>query len=411
MHQKLPKVFLALPSMNEAEYLPKLIKCIQEQDYAGNFELFVCINQPDKWWDDEEKIHICNSNSSSVQILKEKYTSPLKIIDRFSKGKGWKGKHYGVGWARKTVMDEINKYATPEDIIISIDADTTFRSKYISSVVESFKRHPSKIAMAVPYYHKLTKDDILNRNILRYEIYMRYYNLNLWRICSPYNFTALGSAIALPVWAYRKVNGISPHKSGEDFYFLQKLRKAGEIILWNKEKVFPAARYSDRVFFGTGPALIKGRDNDWSSYPIYHYSNFDDIKELYSQFHELFDHDIDSDMIKFMEKQFNTANLWNPLRSNFKNRESFVNACTHKIDGLRILQYLKAKHKLTVNHDEVNLSEYFNKFSETNELVKNDINLLNFSFDNSSIEELNKIRNFLLLKEEELQKKSYFYHS
>lgn len=402
MLNKKPKIFLALPIMNEAENLPELIKCIEQQNYQGYIKLFVCINQPDSWWDDEEKIKICKNNKNSAEILQNECQFPLKIIDRFSKGKGWSGKKYGVGWARKTIMDEINSLADPDDIIISLDADTTFRKEYFSSIAESFSKQPDKIGMAVPYYHKLTDDNILNRAILHYEIYMRYYALNLWRIDNPYSFTALGSAITLPVWGYRKIGGISPHKSGEDFYFLQKLKKTGDLILWNNQKVFPATRYSDRVFFGTGPALIKGRKNDWSSYPIYHYSNFDIIKELYENFDDLYLKNIDSPIIKFMESKFNTAELWQPLRENYKSKAKFVKACKDKIDGLRILQYLKSSHEHDENTDEKNLIDFLERFysKESDELG---INLKTFSFQNSSILEMDRLRNFLVLKEEECQ--------
>ncbi len=397
------KVFLALPVMNEAENLPELIKCINQQDYRGDIKLFVCINQPDIWWNDEEKINICQNNKAAAEFLNTDHNLPIRIIDRYSKGKGWTGKKYGVGWARKTVMDAINPEAEKNDIIISLDADTTFNKEYISSVVESFSYQPEKIGMALPYYHHLTDDETLNRALLHYEIYMRYYNLNLWRIGNPYNFTALGSAIALPVWAYRKIGGISPHKSGEDFYFLQKLRKSGELILWNKEKVYPATRYSDRVFFGTGPALIKGSKNDWSSYPVYHYSYFDNIKELYEQFSGLYYSNSDSPIIKFMESQFNTTELWQPLRDNYKSKENFVKACKNKIDGLRILQYLKSLHEAGENIDEKNLTEFLEKFYPKESL---EIDLKTLSFQNSSIWELDKIRNFLANKEDEYQRNS-----
>jgi len=400
--KSLPKLLIALPVMNEAENLPELINCIDQQDYQGDFNLFVCINQPDSWWDDEEKIKICKNNKNSAEILQKEYQFPLKIIDRYSKGKGWTGKKYGVGWARKTLMDEINSLADPDDIIISLDADTTFNKEYFSSIIESFNRQPDKIGMAVPYYHKLTEDDILNRAMLHYEIYMRYYAINMWRIGNPYSFTALGSAIALPLWGYRKIGGISPNKSGEDFYFLQKLRKAGDLILWNNQKVFPATRYSDRVFFGTGPALIKGRKNDWSSYPIYHYSKFDIVKELYETFDDLYLKNIDSHIIKFMESQFNTTELWQPLRENYKSRENFIRACKNKIDGLRILQYLKASHKLGKNVDEKNLCEFLKEFY-SKELDEHGVNLKTLSFQNSSILEMDRLRNFLVLKEEEYQ--------
>jgi hypothetical protein len=403
MQKKLPNVFLALPVMNESDYLPELISCINKQSYKGDFYLFSCINQPDEWWTNESMLHICQDNARSELIINKNCDIPVKVINRYSKGKGWKGKKFGVGWARKTVMDEINNIAQPEDVIISIDADTKYNKNYISFIVESILSNPDKVAVSVPYYHNLTNDNLINRSILHYEIYMRYYSLNLWRIDNPYNFTALGSAIALPVWAYRKVRGISPHKSGEDFYFLQKLRKTGELILWNDEKAYPASRYSDRVFFGTGPALIKGKENNWKSYPIYHYRHFDRIKELYSQFEVLYEKDVTSPLTKYFEYLFNSSNLWQPLRDNYKTKSAFIKACEHKIDALRILQYIKAAHKQEDSNDEKNLIDFLEKFVDGKDLDEAGINLANFSFINSTIEDLDKVRNFLANKEERLQ--------
>lgn len=408
MQENLPDVYFALPSMNEADYLPGLINCLEKQDYKGSYHLVVCINQPDSWWSQDDKIHICKNNKKSEELLKDIFKFPIVIIDRYTNGNGWKGKQYGVGWARKTVMDEINKLAHPQDIIISIDADTVFNNQYISSVVNNIMDNPGKIALSVPYYHNLTDDAILNRAILRYEIYMRYYCLNLWRIASPYNFTALGSAIALPVWAYRKIGGISPHKSGEDFYFLQKLRKTGELILWNSQKVYPASRYSDRVFFGTGPAMIKGKENNWTSYPFYHFKYFDEVKELYDLFPALMDKDVDLPIIRFMESLFSTENLWSPIRKNYKNREKFVDACIKKIDALRILQYLKTKNDKANIDDEKNLIEYLEVYYDKNDLSKLGFDIKKLSFSETSINILNKLRDFLAEKEEYLQKNSFF---
>jgi glycosyltransferase involved in cell wall biosynthesis len=280
--------YIALPAMNESDNIEAFVECCLKQTYS-DFILVVCVNQPDDWWEGQDKVNICNNNQSTLRILNKIKDIPIVIIDRCSKGKGWKGKDFGVGWARKTAMDHINKQAEANDIMVSLDADTRFNPGYFESIKDNFKHHPDAAALSVPYYHELTGDDQKDRAILRYEIYMRYYAINLWRIGSPYNFTAIGSAMALPVWAYRAIGGITPHKSGEDFYFIQKLRKYGNVLTWNKEKVYPAARYSDRVFFGTGPAMIKGRDGDWSSYPIYPFELFDEVKATYDLFPVLFE--------------------------------------------------------------------------------------------------------------------------
>ncbi len=282
------QIFIAIPAINEMEWLPEFINCLNQQSFK-QFKVVVGVNQPDDWWGKSEKVHICENNQKSIEYLKEVQNLELEILDNSSKGKGWVGKKSGVGWARKTIMDKIAKEANENDIMVTLDADTTFEPGYLQSIINTFLMYPKAVALSVPYYHKLTGKPEPDRAILRYEIYMRYYALNLWRINSPYNFTAIGSAMALPIKSYKAIGGITPHKSGEDFYFIQKLRKYGTVLTWNEEKVYPAARFSDRVGFGTGPAMIKGRAGDWDSYPIYPFNYFDEVKSTYDLFPVLFE--------------------------------------------------------------------------------------------------------------------------
>jgi len=399
------KIYIALPALNEYENIVRLISNIGVQKYNLEFELFICINQPNSWWNNSDKVSICNDNQKSLSYLKSITKSlpyQINIIDKSSKGLGWKDNRLGVGWARKTLFDEINKIASNDDIIISLDADTTFSQNYIQSVYNNIKSNPDALALSVPYYHQLTNDNAANRAILHYEIYMRYYAINLMRIKSPYNFTALGSAIVFPIWAYRKVGGITPKKSGEDFYFLQKLAKAGKVLIWNCEKVYPAGRFSDRVFFGTGPAMIKGNSGDWSSYPIYNYRLFDNIKKTYSLFPALFKKDVYTPLDGFIDDKFKEDNIWESLRNNSKNEESFVRACFEKIDGLRILQYLKSEHIGGKTTDEKNLVEFLHKFYK-NEDFNSKIDIKEFSFEDSDIRVLDAVRDFLVEKEQEDQ--------
>ncbi|MBC8485810.1 MAG: hypothetical protein H8D45_07185 [Bacteroidetes bacterium] len=400
-----PVLFIALASMDEMEYLPQLISCIKKQTYK-NFNLIVCVNQPNDWWEKEDKISICKNNQKSIKYLEGIKDLEITIIDKSSKGKGWTGKKHGVGWARKTIMDKIAEIANKNDIIISLDADTTFNGNYFLSIVENFNRNPDATALSVPYYHRLTGDEEKDRSILRYEIYLRYYAINLWRIGSPYSFTAIGSAIALPVKSYKKIGGITPHKSGEDFYFLQKLRKTGKVLTWNKEKVYPAARYSDRVAFGTGPAMIKGREGDWSGYPIYPFEYFDEIKKTYDLFPVLYKEDFHTPMDNFIIEKFGEKNILQPLRKNYKKKETFIRACHYKIDGFRIFQYLKwrnMKNKGNWDSDENNLIRFFTKF------YPEKLNILPFevselSIASTSVENLNTVRKLLLKIEKEYQK-------
>ncbi|MGE5425373.1 MAG: glycosyltransferase [Syntrophothermus sp.] len=397
---KSPQVYIALPVLNELENIPDFLHCLLSQTYTS-WKLYVCINQPDEWWNDPGRRMICENNEKTFHYLKELQHPDIFLIDRYSRGKGWKGKKHGVGWARKTVMDKIAEESQEgTDIMISLDADTTFGSDYFQSVAETFIHHPDAVALSVPYFHNPSEDPYAYRAILRYEIYMRHYSINLWRIGSPYTFTALGSAMACPVRSYQAIGGMTPKMSGEDFYFLQKMRKYGRVLFWNREKVYPAARFSDRVYFGTGPAMIKGNAGDWGSYPIYSYSFFDEAGETCQKFPCFFEKTVETVFTKFLTDIFCEEDPFGPIRKNSPTRERFARACHEKVDGLRILQYVKEREKENGNAtDEKNLLDFFTAFYPDHlHLIPSD-----FSFAASSLETLEKIRLFLVEKEEAYQ--------
>ncbi len=408
-------VHVAIPAMDEAARLPDTLTCLSAQKLK-NFHVWVCVNQPDAWWYDDFKKPICFNNKHTLNYLNHLKHNNLHVIDHSSTGKGWGSKSFGVGQARKTIMEHINNSAADNDIIVSMDADTEFSPDYLQSVIEVFNRYPQAVALSNPYYHKISGDDALDRAMLRYEIYMRHYAINMWRIGSPYCFTALGSAIAVPLWAYRKVGGITPKKSGEDFYFLQKLRKTGWICNYNSEKVYPATRYSDRVFFGTGPALIKGRQGDWSSYPIYDHRLFNQVKRTCELFPNLYHAPVETPMSGFLKQRFREEDPFKALRKNAASVQRFVAACYQKIDGLRILQFLKSETNKTDRNDEACLLHFLNTFypelfqsktipeSTTGFSIQEAGALKKPDFNTSSISMLDKLRNVLQGIETEYQK-------
>ena len=397
---RLPFIYVTIPVLNEPEGLSRLLECARVQTYRS-FKLVVCVNQPELWWNDPAKRVICESNAASLKLLKKWKDYPVEVIDHSSKGCGWEGKRHGVGYARKAAMDLVVKMAGPDDLILSLDADTTFSENYFLSIATAFSRNPEAVAMSVPYYHHRPQDKAAYRAVLRYEIYMRYYLLNMLRIGNPYAFSALGSAMACPVWAYKAVGGMSPKLSGEDFYFLQKLRKYGPVMLWNDEPVFPEARFSDRVYFGTGPAMIKGEGGDWSSYPIYSLHSFNEILETNLLFPLFFLKTLKTKVTRFMSEVFAEKDPWKPLRENHSKIENFQRACHEKMDGLRILQYLKAENEKQTSTDESRLFEWFDRYYSRTEIRGLKINSKKFSFENASIEELERIRTFLFVKEME----------
>jgi len=335
-----PHLHIALPVLNEFLQLPEFLQSLEHQQFS-DFELVVCVNQDEDWWNDAAKREICEDNKRSLSLLRQVQKFPVKVIDKSSPGRGWAAGKGGVGRARKTIMDAIAAAGSGQDVIVSMDADTNYPEDYLSIIAACFRKNPKYYGLALPYFHKLTGNEEHDRLILRYEIYMRYYALNMIRINSPYRFSALGSAMAFPVWAYRKVGGLTPVQSGEDFYFLQKLVKSGPIGYTAPTTAYPSSRFSNRVNFGTGPALIKGRTGNWDSYPFFPAELFDKVEMTFRLFPELFEGDLSTPVDSFLRETFKTEHVWEPLRNNYKDRENFVKACMNKMDGLRILQFLK----------------------------------------------------------------------
>ena len=385
--------------MNEADYIGNTLSCIRNQLTTEHIKLYVCVNQPEFYRNQPEKMDICENNAETIKILENCAVQNLTIIDKTSENKGWSYKKHGVGIARKTLMDFIALDAQDDDIVISLDADTTFNPDYFQSITDQFEKYPKAVAISVPYYHKLTNKLAEDHAILRYEIYMRNYAIQMLSIDSPFAFTALGSALAYRIKAYKAIGGMSPMKSGEDFYFLQQLRKYGSIIISNKNKVYPAARFSNRVFFGTGPAMIKGATGDWSSYPIYHKSLFKEVEKVYQIIDSLYTYDIDEPFLflEFLKQQFGDDDFLTPIRQNYKTLPQFVRAFHTKADGLRILQFLK---KEQLNRNIMDKSALFENYPELKSINSNYTDLV--PLEQFEIEHLSQIREYLVTLETSL---------
>lgn len=395
-----PHVHIAIPAMDELHTLPLTLQDLEAQSFQA-FDVYVCVNQPDAYWNSDLQLKICENNQALLQWLSNYSGVVLHVLDYSSPGKGWTGKKIGVGWARKVLFDHILQNFDDQDILISLDADTRLRKGYIESIMDHYAKMPQVPVISVPYYHPLTSQEANDRAILRYEFFMRSYAINLHRIRSPYAFTAIGSAIAMRLGALRKIGGITPVKSGEDFYLIQKFRKMAPISNYNSEMVYPAARFSNRVFFGTGPALIKGNEGHWESYPIYPKSLFEPIQEAYQLLPKLFTYDLHNDFIDFLVEQAGTDQLWQNIRNNVKDLPHFAQAFHEKADGLRILQYLRQRINRSIS-DEQNL--YDNLISWIPGKIPSWFNP-NKSFETLSVAQLNELRDILWQEETIWRKK------
>ncbi len=382
-------ISVAIPVLAEMDNLPALVELLKLQT-VKEFDVYFCVNNPEGWCasGNGQQQAMYRDNQETLRYLKALQTEnldfELHIIDRSSSGKGWQGKKCGVGWARKEIFDVISANCSDDEVVVSLDADTAFGEKYLESVLCALNRNVECSVLCVPYYHPLGGDEQLDRSMLRYEIYMRHYLVNLLESGNPYAFTALGSAMAFPLWAYRRVGGITPLQGGEDFYLMQKFAKTGKVLLSCNEVVRPQGRPSMRVPFGTGPAVAKGIDYMDSTYPLYPIEGFNSVADTYALFPQLYEEDIETPMSVFLRQQLKTDDLWQPLRKNFKTRHLFVHACTERVDGLRILQYLKT-FPLRSAEDELQLFCKRHSIS-----IPHD-----FSFKNSSVGIIDVVRDAL----------------
>ena len=319
--------------MQEADNVPALLRALRRQG-CQRFSLYVCVNHPD-----DAPHEVVADNARTLEMLAASGRvgdSEPVILQRV-----WHGKKRGVGWARKALFDEIVGQAGDDELVVSLDADTDVAPHYLSALLAASNRHPEASACVVPYYHRLVGVEPADRAILRYELYMRHYCLGLRLAGSPYAFTAIGSAMAFPAWAYRRVGGITPLQGGEDFYLMQKFAKTGSLCYPQGVCVFPSSRPSRRVPFGTGPAVAAGLCAMGARYPFFPLGAYDALRATYALFPVLYEGDVETPMSPFLRRQLATDDLWGPLRRTFKSQARFIHACHERVDGLRILQYLR----------------------------------------------------------------------
>ncbi len=165
-------------------------------------------------------------------------------------------KKAGVGLARKLAMDLACSLSTaPKDnLLLCLDADCEVAPNYLQAVHEYFRNNPSVQAASIYFEHHLPADSVLAEGIRAYEMHLRYLKNGLQWAGYPWYYHTVGSSMAVRAAVYLRCGGMNTRQAAEDFWFLQKLMPMGfgEIL---STAVYPEARVSDRVPFGTGRSM------------------------------------------------------------------------------------------------------------------------------------------------------------
>jgi len=273
-----------IPALDEFDSIPQLIDSLKKNSkYYLERTLFLFVVNNLKSSSKQIKLN----NQFTLKYLKNFFldvsnlTINFGIIDASSNGKELPEKDGGVGFARKLGMDLALNYfdytSNKKKIFISLDADCTVSSNYLELIVEEFNKNTYHAAV-VNFEHTLPDDKIEKAAILNYELFLRYYVLGLKYAKSHYAYNWVGSTIVCDAESYINVGGMNKRKAGEDFYFLEKLAKIDEIHKLDGATVFPSARISSRVPFGTGQRVKRFTDQAQNEYLLYNSESFEILK-------------------------------------------------------------------------------------------------------------------------------------
>jgi hypothetical protein len=222
------------------------------------------------------------SLSHNIDLAQVSDKHSLLLVDRSSEGQFIASKQ-GVGLARKIGADLALAVAGPVSKanfwMHFCDADVELPAGYFEAL--GSETEADKVAALYPFQHQPVTGFELATKL--YDFKLQYYLEQLKWAGSPYAYHALGSTIAVRSKAYVQVRGVPKRSGGEDFYLLNKLAKLGDIQLLEQPKLLVQARNSDRVPFGTGPALstISALENALDDYLFYHPTIFLCLKKLF----------------------------------------------------------------------------------------------------------------------------------
>jgi hypothetical protein len=348
---------VAIPALAESDHLFTTLQSLAQnpREILSRFFVLVVVNHredallSDKL-DNEHTLQQLATGDSSLKGLH------LAWVDAASKGLELPAKGGGVGLARKIGFDLALprlRYGPPAPLLISLDADTLVRPDYLPALIRHFQG--TKIPGAViPFCHRPGSSPDQDRAIRRYELFLRAYVLGLSRAGSPYAFHTVGSAMACLAESYARMGGMNLRAAGEDFYFLQNLAKTGGIAQVKGTVVYPSARASKRVPFGTGRSIERLLGNEQVAGLFYQKDCFQILRDWLALIAQNLGSEgediraeaerISAHLAEYLDS-IRFITVWDKLRKNFRERILLISGFHGWFDGLKtmkLIHYLSA---------------------------------------------------------------------
>lgn len=284
-------VIVMIPCLNEPEIL-RTLESLWNCDPIESFcEVIVIVNDSETSsseikrfnWKTYQALQAWKKENDRTNLILHPFYAP-DVVAKFA----------GAGMARKIGMDEairrFNAINKPNGIIVSLDSDCLVSPNYLQHIESCFAENKSCFAATINFKHRVEEmnDPKQKKGIKLYEDYLRYYKNALDFAGFPDSIYTIGSAFAVRAEAYVKQGGMNRRQAGEDFYFLNKLTKLGQITELKEVFVYPSGRVSDRVPFGTGAAMTKWMNEAEDLNLTYNFAAFLDLKRLFDQVDSLF---------------------------------------------------------------------------------------------------------------------------
>lgn len=350
-------IIIVVPAYNEpgiATMLDSLAKC--EKPGCGT-EVIVVVNAPA----DAPEEHKSGNRDTIRNIESWKKQNSNCFFQLFYFETLHEMQDWGVGLARKSGMDEalrrFSEADKPEGVILCLDADCTVAPDYLVEVFEELYRKKDRSACSIYFEHPIMGNAFpgnFYRAIVLYELHLRYYYQGLCHSGFPYAFQTTGSAMAVKAVTYMKAGGMNRRQAGEDFYFIQKLVPAGGYFYLNSTAVYPAARTSYRVPFGTGASMEKLTKDENPSLLTYKFEAFTELRTTFSMLKEFHESEKERLAVLYSKlpagiKMFIGQDEWSSkiteIQSNTKGFLSFQKRFFAWFNMFKIVKYLNFVHQ------------------------------------------------------------------
>ena len=355
---------VVIPVLAERVHLPLTIESLSSSvptDVLDDTLVLVVVNnRPPELGDAANQIELMeqiDDNAQTLKWLEDKSASgalPLAWIDASSPGHELP--HWGgVGLARKIGCDSALAFlmglkkpiALDDFIFFSLDADTIVSPDYL----ETAGRELMKSGCAggvISFKHQKADSPESQAAIDEYEAFLNYYVEGLRWAGSPYAFHTIGSCICFTASGYIRANGFAARRqAGEDFYFCVEIAKTGGICEINKTMVFPSARISRRVPFGTGKRMAEAVLNGREVILAYDFRVFVCLRELLTAVSTYTDEgaqkifaDLKSPATREFLESRGFPGIWGRFQRQYKTRDALLDAFHRWFDGFVTLKYI-----------------------------------------------------------------------